>query len=695
MVRWQQFCAVGVLLGSWTAHGAATERPLVPPSTRGVSPDKLLRLKATLLRAEDTRRMDDAVRAALAHPQPEIRSAAALAVGRIGDPRERPALERALHDPVPAVRASATFALGLLDAPEALEALGSAAQDADASVRARAAAALGMLQAPSGIGLLEPLLRDPDPGVVAAACYALARYEQGSIDVGLLVSLSEAEEPGTSLAAIHVLSRLAAVPSRLSFDDKRKARERLRALRLSRDVRIRMLVAQGFALPSSIEDAKLLGQLLEDRDPRVRVSATRSLCFAGAPLEPYVNRALKASDALVVLAAVEGLGRMRGPDAVNRLVEIVARDRRRWLREKAVESMGQADPDMAAAVANGLSRDEDPTIRAASAKLLLGRTDAASLAIATRLLGDQDPRPRTAAIPLMAGAEGPLAELVGRFVGAVSMETRAAVAQVSGTRLGSAGGPELRQDALSLLERLWDGSAKDRLPLVREKVIEAAAKAGEDPRAQALLRRGLDCPSQSVRWRASRALADHTGDARVGGHAAPNRPLKFYMNVLRWAERPRAATVAVERPGFLPGRFTLSLDTVAAPLTAWSFAELAEEGFYDGMVLHRVVPNFLVQGGDPIGDGEGGPGYVLRDELQPGLFEAGTLGMASTGKDSAGSQWFVTLADQPQLQGRYTAFGKVVQNFAGVVSLLLPHDRVISIRMREGSGAEPLTPITP
>ena len=103
----------------------------------------------------------------------------------------------------------------------------------------------------------------------------------------------------------------------------------------------------------------------------------------------------------------------------------------------------------------------------------------------------------------------------------------------------------------------------------------------------------------------------------------------------------------------------LELYTQAAPYTVLSFLKLAARHFYDGLPFHRVVPNFVVQGGDPRGDGWGGPDYSIRSEFSLLRFERGMLGMASAGKDTEGSQFFITHSPQPHLDGRYTIFGRV------------------------------------
>ncbi len=96
-----------------------------------------------------------------------------------------------------------------------------------------------------------------------------------------------------------------------------------------------------------------------------------------------------------------------------------------------------------------------------------------------------------------------------------------------------------------------------------------------------------------------------------------------------------------------------------APQAVNSFVFLAREGFYDGTTFHRVIPGFIAQGGDPTGRGHGGPGYRLHDELSDEPFVAGAVGLANSGPDSNGSQFFIALADAPQLTGRFTYLGSV------------------------------------
>jgi cyclophilin family peptidyl-prolyl cis-trans isomerase len=113
---------------------------------------------------------------------------------------------------------------------------------------------------------------------------------------------------------------------------------------------------------------------------------------------------------------------------------------------------------------------------------------------------------------------------------------------------------------------------------------------------------------------------------------------------------------------------------------------LARAGFYNGQSFHRVVPNFVVQAGDPRGDGNGGPGYTIRCEINTRPFLRGTLGMALSGKDTGGSQFFITLLPQPHLDGGYTVFGQVTRGME-VVDRLEPGDVIREIFIWDGGAA--------
>ena len=120
----------------------------------------------------------------------------------------------------------------------------------------------------------------------------------------------------------------------------------------------------------------------------------------------------------------------------------------------------------------------------------------------------------------------------------------------------------------------------------------------------------------------------------------------------------RTATIETNR-----GTLKVELYEDRAPVTTKNFIDLAEKGFYDGVVFHRVIEGFMIQGGDPTGTGRGGPGHTIKDEFHPDLAhdEAGILSMANAGPNTGGSQFFITLAPTPWLDGKHAIFGKVTE----------------------------------
>lgn len=124
------------------------------------------------------------------------------------------------------------------------------------------------------------------------------------------------------------------------------------------------------------------------------------------------------------------------------------------------------------------------------------------------------------------------------------------------------------------------------------------------------------------------------------------------------------------------GEIALELDAGRSPLTVNNFVFLARAGFYDGVIFHRCIPGFVIQGGDPTGTGRGGPGYKFRDELDgPGSYSRGTVAMANSGPNTNGSQFFICVADVG-LPHSYTIFGQVTSGMDAVDSILaVPSDR--------------------
>lgn len=144
---------------------------------------------------------------------------------------------------------------------------------------------------------------------------------------------------------------------------------------------------------------------------------------------------------------------------------------------------------------------------------------------------------------------------------------------------------------------------------------------------------------------------------------------------------PLVAVIATSR-----GTMEFALRPDVAPLTVSNFVNLASRGFYDGLTFHRVEPNFMAQGGDPAGNGSGGPGYKFRDELILKLNQEGILAMANSGPGTNGSQFFITHQATPHLNGVHTVFGLVTKG-KEVVRQIKRGDRIISITIEGDASA--------
>ncbi len=139
------------------------------------------------------------------------------------------------------------------------------------------------------------------------------------------------------------------------------------------------------------------------------------------------------------------------------------------------------------------------------------------------------------------------------------------------------------------------------------------------------------------------------------------------------------ATIETDR-----GTIEIELFPQHAPKTVNNFVFLAKEGFYDGVSFHRVISDFVIQGGDPTGTGRGGPGYNFEDETRnnPLIHETGVLSMANAGPNTNGSQFFITHSPQPHLNGKHTVFGKVVEGM-DVVNSIRQGDKMNRMTIRE------------
>ena len=157
-----------------------------------------------------------------------------------------------------------------------------------------------------------------------------------------------------------------------------------------------------------------------------------------------------------------------------------------------------------------------------------------------------------------------------------------------------------------------------------------------------------------------------------------SRTAADYEQIAAWSRQPHTATIHMTR-----GNIGLTLLAQDAPVTVWNFVQLAQKKYFDNTTFMRVVPNFVIQSGDPRNDQNGGPGYSIRDEINLQKYTRGAVGMALSGPDTGGSQFFITHSPQPHLDGGYTIFGRVSSGMTAVVDQTERGDKVETITIDE------------
>jgi cyclophilin family peptidyl-prolyl cis-trans isomerase len=665
---------------SWLRPIAAVVAAMAATAALGQALPAPAEARARLLAAADARRLDRELLGKLAgHSDAGVRVAVANLIGYLASPRTASLLERMAGDGQGEVRAAVAEAAGRL-MPDLVKT--DNARDrlqqvllrllGDRDPRVRAAAAWGVGRAGlehMGRFLVQRLQHERDAGVKAAALRELWRAPGGDWIGVAAAALSDAD-PEVRFAAAWSLARMPAPEADASLRlAARDPQPTVRAVALAAAAR-----GHGEALWGELSAAT------QDNDPRVRIAALLGLAAA---LEAGATRPLPAEVGARVVAMIEngdaervherlvairlaGIARLGGDQ-----VRTVASSDEPWLADEAVVSLARSGAAEAPALATAALASSEPGRRVAGvrASRFIGGVSAL-----TPLLEDASPRVQLAAIDELVAMKAPegVPALRRRFADD-DPAVRAAAVEACGA-LG----------ALPRAETLLEVLAREKGQAIPDAAAALiAALAGHDTLDEATrgalkdLARGSDPVVARAAWGALRTHGVHQSLPMV----VTGKPPSFYREVLAWANRQHWLEIVTLR-----GTMQVRLDTQRAPLTAYRLSELADKKFFDDLTMHRVVPDFVVQGGDPRGDGWGGPGFTIRDELSLLDYGAGAVGLALSGPDTGGSQLFVTTTPQPHLVGRYPRFGDVVAGLE-VASRLRVGDRIV--RVRSGEGALP------
>jgi peptidylprolyl isomerase len=622
-----------------------------------------------IARAEDQRLSDSPVlKRALREGSADEQARAALAMGRIQDDGYTETLSVATRDGVPEVRQAALFALGQLGLAEgarpaqaAVDACLTSLESDDAGVVATAVEALGKLAPESIAPTITTLLQHESDSVRAEAANALFRLRFVPVWRRQTSTPPELPEPsvralGEALSDPSVLVRRASAHAFSRYGQPDVVRS-LEAGLKDEDEWVRMFSARALGRSAHAESVPRLVALLDDEREHVRVEAVNAVAALGSS---------------------------------SQLTEGLEQDPSHHVRAVLAVALSAGTDDRGIASLRRLEKDPSPTVAAAAIGSLASRLgDAYSEALAAHL---EDPR-WVIRLAAASGAVHVVADMRSLLdIAWADSNNSVRLAALSGLAL-TPDGPSFVERALaeddlamrgtavglltsegdsaqilSLLASAYDASAGVGWVEVRESIVDGVAELGAGEDADALLIRiATEDPEYSVRRRASVALREKGLEPTE----VQEDHLELSPFLGRYFDNDPIVVIETDK-----GALRLRCLATQAPIHVASFVELVEQGHYDGLPWHRVVPNFVIQGGDPRGDGWGGAGYLLRDEINRVRYERGTVGMPKAGKDTGGGQLFITHVPTPHLDGNYTVFARVTEGIE-VVDRIEVGDRIL------------------
>ena len=644
---------------------------------------------ASVLAAEDARNFQPALfGSALVAPDSVVRRLAALGAGRIGDRRATSLVAPLLTDPDSTVRVAAAFALGLLRDPAGARPLMdriTVVPELDEPTAVEAITALAKIGGPGvgsffeGLlgGSVVPIVNDRRPLVnqVVLESWRLGR------DAPVVSILPFLEDTAIAVRwrAAYTLGRLRAPAAANRLTVALRDPESIVRSMAARGLTRSYVDTAGLA-PTAV--AQLLVRASTDANAQVKINALRSLAgFEDSTLATEIVPLLDDPLPNVQVQAAMTAGELGGAEAASALARVAAASRPFGVRREALLGLARADSAAFAAASARWRSSADWRERAAAAE----GTAVAGPGERAWFLSDRDPRVVAAGLqawsaeverpdPALVTAARRLAQHGDAAVRSVAADVlgRAAEPQdltvlvAAYRRTGRDSFPDAALAALGAIQAIGGSSAEARARVAQEFV--SSAPRPEDY----LVRRWAEqnWPELAARWGRAAPIA-------TGRSAEDYRDLvRRFVVAADSLARPKVVIETEQR-----GPMEVELLGPEAPMTVANFVRLVQRRFFDGNRWHRVVPNFVVQDGDPRGDGFGSPGGAIRDEINRHRYDGPMLGMALSGPDTGSSQWFINLSPQPHLDGTYTIFGRVTGGLASLARIT-QGDPIRTIRMK-------------
>jgi len=616
-----------------------------------------------------------------------VRRRSALAIGRVKSPEGIPSLTTTLEsDADSEVREMAAFAMGLIGDAAAAPALMTALSDPDPRIQGRAAEALGLIAHKAAAQPIGAMIAahvnsnvlggiNPDDmgypkatGIEAVRLGAYALVRLGSYDALASAFIGADGRPRSRWWPIAYAFQRVGDP---------RAAPVLLDLFNGEGQLTRSFAARGLAATKDQRAAAVLLAAAEDAavPVAVRIQAVRGIAALGDARGGAVMRRLITSpgvDQNLQLEAITALSQLKDPAAVEILIDLVSAN---WpsARSAALNALAKTDIETFVISISGLDPDAHWSVRAALARTLGDLDRERAQGPLTAMLNDGDQRVIPAVLDALAkiGAANAAEALMARLK-AEDPVVRGAAARGLATIKA--------QNATAALIEAFKTGQRDGLLTSRTNALDALT-ALDPVAARPWLTSALADRDWAVRLRAAEHLLriDRNADVSSMRPAPPQSVPEL------------AAVDAMIAPKFSPqayietnkGTIQFELAVLDAPRAVASFISLVRKNYFRGVQWHRVVPDFVVQAGDPRGDGAGGPGYTIRDEVNQRPYLRGTVGMARGGPDTGGSQFFITHSPAPHLDALYTVFGQVVAGM-DVVDRLQQWDTITSIRVWDG-----------
>ena len=699
-----------------------------------------------IVRAEDERRYDQTLEDLMKNGDEKIRVRAALAAGRIGDERAIPVLTALLEKDTDAVRQMAAFALGEIESAKAADAILKNLQAASTTdtVRARLAEAAGKIAAANSKDTKAIELGDAILDVLDAEA-AKPKANRLTVLLGLTATLRARPEEGDFVAAkflTNIDPRIRAdAANTLTRLRTKNYNDQLRTMLLAdEDATARANAARALGAAEDKNAFELLLEAaVEDEDSRVRVSAIRSL--GSLKDKRAADKLLERGETLLTDYKKS---KSAAPNEKNELLEIattLGRILPNSDNEKIIiflNELYKSDKYSSSEIATGMTQIS-PVGFANSGQgigdlvltdwqVLQGFVQALGLTsnltenelnkkiknesvINLKSLLDEGLGRRNTNRFTDAKMNYAIPELLRAYTGFKANDTdkylrdyvnhkdlilRATAAELLGEQTATKENVEALKTAFA--QSLSTDKNYDDAQLA---ILSALVKL-DKAQAASSLKLALDAPDYLVRRHAANLIRENDLSKEFPNAERQVETVKLYdaktgtklgqilntqADYVRAVSRKNAKAILTTEKG----TFTIEFFPEDAPLTVDNFINLAKANYFNGLAIHRVVPNFVMQDGDPRGDGNGGPGYSIRCEINMREYERGAVGMALSGKDTGGSQWFVTHSAQPHLDGGYTVFGRVNETDMKIVDTLVRDDKILSVKIVEGTAPPKVT----